>query len=162
MRNRLRLSEAARTKCSGLIWTPIVWAATQTENRAHNKKVNFSEGEKKKKMLFIYRVTSLPFTKACIVFNKLKFARVTLRVRSPRKTLTGLLCRVQWERITSGVFHRRKQTFWKSSRQFYISPQNIITAIREMCWWGIVAFNDIPQHRNRWQITSSSQTSKNF
>lgn len=96
MRNRLRPSEAARTKCSGLIKTPIVWAATQTENRAHNKKVNFSEGEKKKKKkLFIYRVTSLPFTKTRFVFNKLKFAKVTLRVRSPRKTFTGLLCRVQ-------------------------------------------------------------------
>lgn len=78
MRNCLKLSDAARTKCSSLIKTPIICVHIQ-KNRRRAKKVKFSESEKN---LFIYPVTSLPFTKYFIVFNKLKFAEVSLSVSS--------------------------------------------------------------------------------
>lgn len=70
MRNCLKVSEAAGTKCSSLIKTPIIYIP-QTGNRRRAKKVKFSESGKN---LFIYPVTSPPFTDYFIVFNKLMFA----------------------------------------------------------------------------------------
>lgn len=73
MRNCLKLSEAARTKSSDLIKTPIV-CVPQTENRLRSTKVKFSESEKH---LFIYPATSLHFTNCVNVFSESEFAEVS-------------------------------------------------------------------------------------
>lgn len=76
MRNCLRLSQAAWTKCSSLIKTTIVRVqANRKTDRARGRKVKFSESEKH---LFIYPLTSLHCTKYFKVFNKAKFAELTL------------------------------------------------------------------------------------
>lgn len=76
MRKCLKLSEAARTKCSSLIKTPIV-CVPQTQNRLRSQKVKFSESVKH---LFIYPVTSLHFTMYSKVLNKSEIAEVSVCV----------------------------------------------------------------------------------
>lgn len=74
MRNCLKLSYAAQTKCSILIKTPIV-CVPQTENTLRSEKVKFSESVKH---LIIHPQTSMQFSKHSNVFIVNKFPGVSV------------------------------------------------------------------------------------